>query len=40
MVLENFVPQEEAKRIEKRAAWNEDLDEWTIEKFDPKKKDN
>lgn len=34
-ILEHFVPADDAKRMEARAQWNEDLDEWTMERFDP-----
>lgn len=30
MIIENFIPLEESKRIEKMAHWSEDINDWSI----------
>ena len=34
VILTNFVPPEEAKKIEKRSKWNEELDSWIIQRLE------
>jgi hypothetical protein len=30
MIIENFIPSEEFKRIEKMADWNEEINDWSL----------
>ena len=30
MIIENFIPPEEYKKIEKQAEWSEDINDWII----------
>jgi hypothetical protein len=33
-ILQHFVPREVADKVEQRAVWNDDLDDWTLAPFD------
>jgi hypothetical protein len=37
LIVDNFVPKEESTRIERRAVWNEELEEWELPSLDPSK---
>lgn len=30
LIIENFIPTDEFKKIEKMAEWNEEINDWTI----------
>lgn len=30
LIIENFIPPEEYKKMEKMTDWNEDINDWTI----------
>jgi hypothetical protein len=34
MIISNFVPPEESKKIERRSRWNEELDSWIIARLE------
>lgn len=37
VMIENFVPTEEAEKISKRAQWDENEDDWILPAFKPTK---
>eukprot|EP00360_Condylostoma_magnum_P001509 CAMPEP_0168315702 /NCGR_PEP_ID=MMETSP0210-20121227/12424_1 /TAXON_ID=40633 /ORGANISM="Condylostoma magnum, Strain COL2" /LENGTH=37 /DNA_ID= /DNA_START= /DNA_END= /DNA_ORIENTATION= len=37
MLIDNFVPRDESARLERRAKWDEEEDEWVLPALDPAK---
>lgn len=38
MIIENFVPPEEVKKLEKCTVWNDEIDDWQI--YHPARQNN